>query len=106
MTSWIILVIAGLLETGWAIGMKYSEGFTKLMPSVFTIVTMTVSVFMLAFAMKSLPVGTAYSVWTGIGAGGTVVMGNMLFGDSTSPARVFCVALILIGIIGLKFVSE
>lgn len=106
MTSWIILVIAGLLETGWAIGMKYSEGFTKLMPSVFTIVTMTVSVFMLAFAMKSLPVGTAYAVWTGIGAVGTVVMGIMLFGDSTSPARVFCVALILIGIIGLKFVSE
>ena len=104
--NWILLIIAGLLEVGWAIGLKYSEGFTRLWPSVFTLVTMALSVFLLAVAMRSLPVGTAYAVWTGIGAVGTVILGIVLFGESASLARLICVALIIAGIAGLKFITK
>ena len=104
--NWILLIIAGLLEVGWAIGLKYSEGFTRLWPSVFTVVTMALSVFLLAVAMRSLPVGTAYAVWTGIGAVGTVILGIVLFGESASFARLACVGLIIAGIAGLKFITK
>ncbi len=104
--NWILLIIAGLLEVGWAIGLKYSEGFTRLWPSVFTVVTMALSVFLLAVAMRSLPVGTAYAVWTGIGVVGTVILGIVLFGESASLARLACVGLIIAGIAGLKFITK
>ncbi|CFQ60462.1 quaternary ammonium compound-resistance protein SugE [Yersinia frederiksenii] len=103
--AWIILVIAGLLEVIWAIGLKYSHGFTRLTPSIVTLVAMAASVFLLAYAMKTLPAGTAYAVWTGIGAVGTAILGIMLLGESASLARVFSLGLILAGIIGLKLAS-
>lgn len=99
---WIVLGIAGLFEIVWAIGLKYTDGFSKLWPSVGTITAMVISVTLLAAAMKSLPVGTAYAVWTGIGAIGTVIMGILLFDDVASTARLVCIGLILTGIIGLK----
>ena len=104
--NWILLVVAGLLEVGWAIGLKYSEGFTRLWPSVITVVAMSLSVFLLAVAMRSLPVGTAYAVWTGIGAVGTVILGIALFGESASLGRLLCVGLIIAGIAGLKFITK
>ena len=100
--AWIILVVAGLFEVGWAIGLKYTEGFTRFWPSVGTVVAMVISVVLLGWAMRSLPVGTAYAVWTGIGAIGTVVLGIVLFGEPATVARLLCVALILSGIVGLK----
>lgn len=103
---WLLLFIAGLFETTWAIGLKYTEGFSRLWPSVITVVAMAISVILLALAMKSLPVGTSYAVWTGIGAIGTVIAGVVLFGESASLARVTCLGLILAGIIGLKIVSD
>jgi quaternary ammonium compound-resistance protein SugE len=103
--NWVLLVIAGLLEVGWAIGMKYSEGFTRLWPSVWTAVAMVVSMVLLATAMRSLPAGTAYAVWTGIGTVGTVILGIVLLGEPATLARVVCIALILAGIIGLKILS-
>lgn len=104
--AWIVLFIAGLLETGWAIGLKYTEGFTKLWPSVGTAISMVLSVVLLGWAMRSLPVGTAYAVWTGIGAVGTVALGIVLFNEPANAARLVCVALIVAGIIGLKFTSQ
>ncbi|HHA0036762.1 TPA: quaternary ammonium compound efflux SMR transporter SugE [Yersinia enterocolitica] len=103
--AWIILVIAGLLEVIWAIGLKYSHGFTRLTPSIVTLVAMAASVFLLAYAMKTLPAGTAYAVWTGIGAVGTAILGIVLLGESASLARVLSLGLILAGIIGLKLAS-
>ena len=100
--SWIILVIAGLLEVVWAIGLKYTHGFTRLTPSVITITAMIVSIVLLSWAMRSLPVGTAYAVWTGIGAVGAAVTGILLLGESASLARIASLALIVAGIIGLK----
>ncbi len=100
--AWVILVIAGLFEVGWAIGLKYTEGFTRLWPTVGTVVAMTISVVLLGWAMRSLPVGTAYAVWTGIGALGTVILGIVLFGEPATAARLVCVGLILAGIVGLK----
>jgi quaternary ammonium compound-resistance protein SugE len=100
--SWIILFFAGLLEIGWAIGLKYSEGFTRLWPSVATAAAMAGSVVLLGLAMKQLPVGTAYAVWTGIGAVGTAILGIVLFGESAAAARLVCLGLILAGIVGLK----
>lgn len=100
--SWIILVIAGLLEVVWAIGLKYTHGFTRLVPSVITVTAMIVSVVMLSWAMKNLPTGTAYAVWTGIGAMGAAITGMVLFGESANPARLLSLALIVAGIIGLK----
>jgi quaternary ammonium compound-resistance protein SugE len=100
--SWLILFIAGLLEVVWAIGLKYTHGFTRLVPSVITVTAMIVSVVMLSWAMKSLPTGTAYAVWTGIGAVGAAITGIVLFGESANPARLLSLALIVAGIIGLK----
>jgi quaternary ammonium compound-resistance protein SugE len=104
--DWIILFIAGLFETAWAIGLKYTDGFTRLWPSVGTLVAMIISVVLLGYAMKSLPVGTAYAVWTGIGAVGTVILGIVLFSEPVNVGRVVSIALIIAGIIGLKFVSH
>lgn len=100
--SWIILVIAGLLEVVWAIGLKYTHGFTRLVPSVITVTAMIVSVIMLSWAMKNLPTGTAYAVWTGIGAVGAAITGILLLDESANPARLLSLALIVAGIIGLK----
>lgn len=100
--SWIILFVAGLLEVVWAVGLKYTHGFSRLVPSVITVAAMVVSMAMLAWAMKSLPVGTAYAVWTGIGAVGAAITGILLLGESASPMRIASLALIVMGIIGLK----
>ncbi len=100
--AWVLLVVAGLLEVGWAIGLKYTEGFTRLWPTVGTVTAMVLSVALLGVAMRTLPVGTAYAVWTGIGAGGTVILGIVLFGEPATAARLACVALIVSGIVGLK----
>lgn len=103
--AWIILVIAGLFEVGWAIGLKYTEGFTRLWPSVWTILAMSISLWLLGIAMKSLPVGTAYSVWVGVGAVGTVTLGIILLGEPANTARLVSVTLITAGIIGLKLAT-
>lgn len=103
--AWIILLVAGILEVVWAIGLKYSHGFTRLTPSIITAVAMAVSVFLLANAMKTLPVSTAYAVWTGIGAVGAAITGIVLLGESASLMRILSLCLIIAGIIGLKFSS-
>jgi quaternary ammonium compound-resistance protein SugE len=103
--AWIVLFIAGLFETGWAIGLKYSEGFSRPWPTTWTIFAMIVSLWLLGIAMKSLPVGTAYSVWVGIGAVGTVILGIVLFKEPAHAARLISVSLIIAGIIGLKLSS-
>ncbi|WP_049623569.1 quaternary ammonium compound efflux SMR transporter SugE [Frateuria defendens] len=103
--AWIYLLLAGLFEIGWAIGLKYTEGFTRLWPSLATLAAMAVSLALLALAAKSLPIGTAYAVWTGIGALGAVLLGIALFGDPATPARLACVVLIVAGIVGLKLTS-
>lgn len=100
--SWFILVIAGLLEVVWAIGLKYTHGFTRITPSIITVVAMLISVVLLSWAMKNLPVGTAYAVWTGIGAVGAAIAGIVLLGESASLARIVSLCLIVAGIIGLK----
>ncbi len=99
---WLVLFLAGLFEVIWAVGLKYTEGFTKLWPSVGTVAAMLVSFWLLAVAMKSLPLGTAYAVWTGIGTVGTVILGIVLLGESASLVRLGCIGLILAGIVGLK----
>lgn len=104
--AWIILLIAGLLEVVWAIGLKYTHGFTRLTPSIITIAAMVVSMLLLANAMKTLPAGTAYAVWTGIGAVGAAIMGMVLLGESTNIARIISLCLIVGGILGLKFSSH
>ncbi|AVJ15928.1 quaternary ammonium compound efflux SMR transporter SugE [Serratia rhizosphaerae] len=104
--AWIILVFAGLLEVVWAIGLKYTHGFTRLTPSIITIAAMVVSMLLLANAMKTLPAGTAYAVWTGIGAVGAAVMGMILLGESTNMMRILSLCLIIAGILGLKFSSH
>lgn len=103
--AWVLLGIAGIFEIAFALGMKWSEGFTRLMPALFTVVTGLSSVFLLSYSLRTLPVGTAYAVWTGIGAAGTAILGMVLLGDSTAPVRILCIALILAGVIGLKLVS-
>lgn len=103
--AWGILVLAGLFEVGWAIGLKYTEGFTRVGPTLWTVLAMAISLGLLGIAMKSLPVGTAYSVWVGVGAVGTVILGIVLLGEPAHPARLLCLALILAGIIGLKLTS-
>lgn len=103
--SWIILLIAGLFEIGWAIGLKYTEGFTRLWPTVGTVLAMILSVALLGLAMKTLPVGTAYAVWTGVGAVGTVVLGIVLLGEPANAGRLISLGLIVAGIIGLKLVT-
>ena len=103
--AWTYLIIAGLFEMGWAIGLKYTEGFTKLWPSLWTAGAMVISVFLLAKALQDIPVGTGYAVWTGIGAVGTAILGMVLFGESREVLRLLCIALIIAGIIGLKLFS-
>ena len=103
--SWLLLFLAGLLETVWATGLKYSEGFTRLWPSIGTFTAMAVSFWLLATAMKSLPMGTAYSVWTGIGAVGAVILGIVLFNEPVTLARIGCVSLIILGIVGLRLTT-
>jgi len=104
--SWFILFIAGLFEIAWAIGLKYSEGFSKPIASVFTIVTMIISMALLSYSVKTLPVGTAYAVWTGIGAVGTAILGIFLFNESREFMRIFFIFLIIVGIVGLRFYSK
>ena len=103
--NWFILIIAGLFEIAWAIGLKYTEGFTRLWPTVGTVLAMGISVGLLGIAMKSLPVGTAYAVWVGVGAVGTAILGIFLFGESANAGRLVSLALILAGIIGLKLAT-
>ena len=103
--AWTYLFIAGLLEIGWAIGLKYTDGFTKLWPTVGTVVSMAVSLGMLGIAMKSLPVGTAYAVWVGVGAVGTAILGIVLLGEPANAGRMISLGLIVAGIIGLKLAS-
>ena len=103
--NWFILIIAGLFEIAWAIGLKYTEGFTRLWPTVGTVLAMGISVGLLGIAMKSLPVGTAYAVWVGVGAVGTAILGSVLFGESANAGRLVSLALILAGIIGLKLAT-
>jgi len=104
--AWIYLFIAGLFEVGWAVGLKYTEGFTKLWPSVITIATMVLSFYFLSTAVKSIPIGTAYAIWTGIGAVGTAILGIILFNESKELIRIFFIFLIVIGIVGLKIFSK
>ena len=103
--AWIILFIAGLFEVGWAVGMKYTEGFTRLWPSVATVIGMAVSVILLGWSLRVLPLGTAYAVWTGIGAVGTAILGIVLFGESREALRLGCIVLIVAGIVGLKLLT-
>lgn len=104
--AWVLLIIAGLLEAGWAIGLKYTEGFTRPLPSVLTILGIVVSMVLLAQAAKTLPIGTAYASWVGIGAAGAVILGIVLLGESAAPARLFFLALLLIAIVGLKLTAQ
>ncbi len=104
--AWLFVFIAGMFEIVWAIGMKYSDGFSKLGPSVITVIGMLISFFLLSYALKTLPVGTTYAVWTGIGAAGTAIMGMLLFGESREATRLFCIVLIIAGILGLQFVEN
>ncbi len=100
--NWVILIVAGFFETGWAIGLKYTEGFTRLWPTVWTVLSMIVSLWLLGIAVKSLPIGTAYGVWVGVGAVGTLILGIVLFGEPVNPGRMLSAGLIIAGIVGLK----
>jgi quaternary ammonium compound-resistance protein SugE len=104
--AWIYLAVAGLFECGWAIGLKYTDGFTKLIPSLLTVSAMAISFWLLSVAMKTIPVGTAYAVWTGIGAVGVAILGMILLGESRDIMRIICLLLIVSGIVGLKLVSS
>lgn len=103
--AWILLTLAGLFEIGWAIGLKYTEGFTRPMPTALTAAAMVVSVVLLGLAVRTLPVGTAYAVWTGIGTVGTVILGIVLFAEPASALRLGCIAMIIAGIVGLKIAA-
>ena len=103
--AWISLFIAGLFEVGWAIGLKYTDGFSRLWPTVWTVAAMIFSLIFLEYALRTLPVGTAYAVWVGIGAVGTAIMGMWLFNESREIARIVCLMLIVAGVVGLKFVT-
>ena len=103
--AWLYLLVAGLFEVGWAVGLKYTEGFTRPWPSVWTVAALALSMALLALAVRELPIGTAYAVWTGIGAVGTALLGIALFGEPRDPARLVCIGLIVVGILGLKIVS-
>ena len=104
--AWLSVFIAGVFETVWAVGLKYSDGFSRLWPSVLTIGAMMISFRLLSYAMKTLPVGTTYAVWTGIGAAGTALMGMLLFGESRDATRLVCIGLIIAGILGLRLVEQ
>jgi len=105
MMAWGILVVAGLFEVGWAIGLKYTQGYTRLWPTIWTVLAMIASVWLLGIAMRSLPVGTAYSVWVGVGAVGTVILGIVLFGEPANAARLISIIVIIAGIVGLKLAT-
>ena len=100
--AWALLIIAGLFEIGWAIGLKYTDGFTRLWPSIWTVAAMMVSLYLLAVAIRTLPIGTSYAVWTGVGAAGTAILGMILLGEPASIARVASIGLIVAGIVGLR----
>lgn len=104
--SWIALVLAGILEIAWAVGLKFTQGFTKLWPSVGTVLAMIISFKLLSFAMEKIPIGTAYAVWTGIGAAGTALVGMLFLGEPRTTARAVCIALIVAGVLGLKVFSQ
>ena len=104
--AWVLLVLAGLAEVVWAVGLKYADGFTKLLPSAVTIIFMVISVWLLAIALRTIPLGTGYAVWVGIGAVGTAVAGMALFGETKSVARLICIVLIVAGIVGLKLTTQ
>lgn len=104
--SWWILFVAGLMEVGWAVGLKYTEGFTRLVPSALTLGAMVASVVLLGVAVRDLPLGTAYAVWTGIGTVGTAILGMLLFGEPAGALRLACMAMIVAGIAGLKLLSS
>ncbi|EFQ24558.1 small multidrug resistance protein [Aminomonas paucivorans DSM 12260] len=104
--SWLVLFLAGICECGWAVGLKYTQGFTRLVPSVVTLTVMTASVVLLGWAVRRLPLGTAYAVWTGIGAVGTALLGILLFGESASPGRLLSLGLVLAGLVGLKLTTH
>lgn len=104
--AWLLLIVAGLIETGWAIGLKYTDGFTRLWPSVFTIAGIVVSMLLLSIAARTLPIGTAYAVWVGIGAAGTVALGIFFLGEPASPPRLFFLGMLLVAIVGLKLTSS
>lgn len=104
--AWIVLFIAGLFETAWAIGLKYSNGFTKLWPSVFTIIAMAISIWLLSISLKTLPVGSAYAVWTGIGAVGTAILGIILFHESKDILKILFILMVVAGLVGLRLVSK
>lgn len=103
--AWVYLFLAGLLEIGWALGLKYTDGFTKLTPTLFTVAAMIGSFILLGQALRVLPIGTAYAIWTGIGAVGTAILGMMIFGEPRDLARILCILLIVAGIVGLKFTT-
>ena len=103
--SWVYLFVAGLFEIGWAIGLKYTNGFTRLVPTVLTAISMAISLGLLGIALKTLPVGTAYAIWTGVGAVGTAMLGIYLLGEPATAGRLVCIGLIVSGIVGLKVVS-
>jgi quaternary ammonium compound-resistance protein SugE len=104
--AWIVLFVAGLFEVGWALGLKYTEGFSRLWPSVGTVASMIVSLGLLGLALRTLPLGTAYAIWTGVGTVGTALLGIMLFHEAADPIRLVCIGLILTGIVGLKLVTH
>jgi len=104
--AWVILFVAGLLEIGWAVGLKYTEGFTRLWPTVATAVALVASMTLLGMAVRTLPLGSAYAVWTGIGSVGTAVLGIVLFREPASALRIMCIGLIVVGIVGLKVASS
>ncbi|MEV8032068.1 quaternary ammonium compound efflux SMR transporter SugE [Streptomyces sp. NPDC086182] len=103
--AWVLLVVAGLLEVGWSIGMKYTDGFTRLVPSVLTGAGIVASMVLLSYAAKSLPIGTAYGVWVGIGAAGAAILGMLILGEPATAARIFFVCLLLVSVVGLKATS-
>jgi len=104
--AWLILVVAGFVETGWAIGLKYTDGFSKFWPSVWTIAAIVVSMYMLSISARTLPIGTAYAVWVGIGAAGAVALGILLLDEPANPGRLFFLGLLIVAIIGLKFTAR
>lgn len=104
--AWFYLFLAGIFECAWAVGLKYTDGFTKLVPSLFTILAMAISLYLLSISLKSIPIGTAYGIWTGIGAVGVTILGMILFNESREILRILCLLFIIVGIIGLKVVSK
>ncbi|MDZ4814827.1 MAG: quaternary ammonium compound efflux SMR transporter SugE [Verrucomicrobiota bacterium] len=104
--SWVYLLLAGMLEIVWPVGMKMSNGFTRLWPTVLTLLSMTVAFYLMSLSLRTIPMGTAYAIWTGIGATGAAIIGIYFYGDSSSPARICCLALIVVGIVGLKLTDK